>query len=186
MREQIRRHELHESGKHLLRVLEHASWKRGVNVLLYAPLPGEPDPTLLEWHKESRFLVFPKIEGSCLGLYRQTEGSLWIDGPYGLQEPDPKTWENVSPDEIDLALIPGLAFDLAGGRLGRGQGYYDRLLGHSRFQGVKLGLCWEYQIVPMVPRSNSDILMDGIITERRTCLIADKCGSMLDKAKEKE
>jgi len=185
MRVQIRQHEPQGSGEHLRRVLEHDSWKQAASALLYAPLPGEPDTTVLSRHNESRFIIFPKIEGACLGLYRQAEGSRWVNGPYGLQEPDPETWKKVSPDEIDLALIPGLAFDLEGGRLGRGRGYYDRLLGHPGFKGVKIGLCWEHQIVPMVPRSNSDILMDGIITEERTALVGDKNGSRLDKHEER-
>lgn len=174
------------SLEHRNRILTHAAWKCASTVLLYAPLPGEPDPTLLIPHRRSRVFLFPRIEGKRLGLYRFQESSRWITGSFGLKEPDPDSWQRASPGEIDLALIPGLAFDAAGGRMGRGKGYYDRLLGDPAFRGVKIGLCWSWQIVNSVPQGPLDILMDGVITEESGESESDKSGSMLDKQRERE
>jgi 5-formyltetrahydrofolate cyclo-ligase len=116
-----------------------------------------------------------------LKIYRWTPHSLWIAGPFGIREPDPENWESASPEEIDLALIPGLAFDPMGGRLGRGKGFYDRLLGNPAFRGIKVGLAWEWQLVDEVPGAAHDIRMDIVIAGEN---IHDP-GSMLDKPGER-
>jgi 5-formyltetrahydrofolate cyclo-ligase len=133
-----------------------------------------------------RDLLFPRIEGKQLRLYRQKATSRWITGPFGLKEPDPESWEIASPREVDLALIPGLAFDFSGGRLGRGGGFYDRLLSLPDFQGKKIGLCWTWQIVPSIPCEDHDIRMDQILTEENFHLTAPFEGSMLDNSQERE
>ena len=70
----------------------------------------------------------------------------------------------VSVGEIDLLLIPGLAFDVRGGRLGRGGGYYDRLLATRAGGGaVAIGVCFEFQRVNRLPLAPHDALVDGII-----------------------
>ena len=186
MRELARQRRLGDSKSHLQAILDHSAWKSAGTVLLYSPLPGEPDPTILLPEQGTRALLFPRIEGLHLGIYRQTPESQWITGPYGLREPDPATWEQASPSEIELALIPGLAFDLRGGRLGRGKGYYDRLLGHPDFRGVKIGLAWEWQVVSSVPRTPLDIRMDLIIAGEKTHPCQEEGGSMLDKSVERE
>ena len=140
-------------------------WKKSKTILLYSALHGEPDPARLVVDFPGHVFVFPRIEGEYLGLYQHTDGSRWIPGPHGLKEPDPGTWKKLSVRDIDLALIPGLAFDALGGRLGRGAGFYDRLLGTPDFKGVKIGLCWDWQLIPWVPRDTHDIPMDLIISE---------------------
>jgi 5-formyltetrahydrofolate cyclo-ligase len=88
-------------------------------------------------------------------------------GRYGVREPDSQC--PVQPMGADaIVLVPGCAFDRAGGRLGRGAGYYDRALaacedkaGRPRF----IGIGFERQVVPLVPMSSLDIRMDGIATE---------------------
>jgi 5-formyltetrahydrofolate cyclo-ligase len=138
-------------------------WKSSSSILLYAPLKGEPDPTTMTGTEEGKCIFYPRIEGEDLGIYRMKAGSRWVEGPYGLKEPDPESWESATPSEIDLALVPGLAFDRLGGRLGRGKGFYDRLLGNSGFRGTKIGICWEWQLHPVVPRDSRDIVMDLVI-----------------------
>ena len=186
MRELSLLHRVENSGEHRRIILNHKAWQGASTVLLYSPLPGEPDPTLLFSERAPQSFLFPRIEGTGLGLYRMGVASRWIRGPFGLKEPDPETWETAAPGEIDLAFIPGLAFDPAGGRLGRGRGYYDRLLGHPGFRGVKIGLCWDWQVVPSVPRGPLDIVMDAIITEKTTFFGKDRSGSVLDKPDERE
>lgn len=145
-------------------------WKNSSSVLLYTPLPGEPDPLgILHQHLEKEFL-FPRIKGIDLELYRWTAESNWISGPSNfpdLKEPDPESWERSSVGKIDLALIPGLGFDTRGGRLGRGKGFYDRLLGDPLFRARKVAVAWEWQIVEAVPTEAHDVPMDLIVTEER-------------------
>jgi 5-formyltetrahydrofolate cyclo-ligase len=145
-------------------------WENSSSVLLYAPLPGEPDPMgILHQHPEKEFF-FPRIKGTDLELFRWSAESRWISGPSNfpnLNEPDPESWERASAGKIDLALVPGLGFDTKGGRLGRGKGYYDRLLGDPLFGARKVALAWEWQIAEAVPTEAHDVLMDLIVTEER-------------------
>ena len=141
------------------------SWNQASSVLLYAPLPGEPDATLLIGNREERHFLFPRIEGDTLGIYRRGARSRWITGPFGLQEPDPESWEACSPADVDLVMVPGLAFDLSGRRLGRGKGYYDRLLGLPEFSATKVGLAWPWQLLPSVPAEEHDVRMDLVVAE---------------------
>lgn len=145
----------------------HDLLRKAGEILLFSPLPGEADPLpLMDLLPHARFL-FPRMEGETLGVFRHSQEGLWLEGPFGLREPDPGTCERVYPEYIDLALIPGLAFDARGGRLGRGKGYYDRLLGDPRFRGIKVGFCHEWQLVDLVPREAHDIAMDLVIAGGR-------------------
>ena len=148
-------------------VLGLAEWEMADSLLLFAPLPGEPDATGLLSHHGKKSFLFPRISGGTLQLFRWNKESLWITGPFGVREPDPTSWEPATPDKVDLALIPGLAFDHFGGRLGRGKGYYDRLLGDSSFHAIKAGLCTEERLLPSLPMEPHDVTMDLILTEQR-------------------
>lgn len=160
----------------LPKVLGLAEWAVAESLLLFAPLPGEPDPTGLLAHHERKSFLFPRISGDTLQLFRWNPGSHWITGHFGVREPDPASWEQATTEEVDLALVPGLAFDLLGGRLGRGKGYYDRLLGDPSFRAVKAGLCTEQRLLPTLPVEPHDVPMDLIITEQRVV----RPSSMLD------
>lgn len=140
------------------------SWQQTSTILLFSPLHGEPDPTVLLKHAGRRRVLFPKVDQMNLRIFRKTPKSRWINGPYGLLEPDPRTWIEESVENVGLALVPGLAFDGSGGRLGRGAGFYDRLLGNPRFRGCKIGVAWSWQMIPSVPRQEHDVLMDRIIS----------------------
>ncbi len=84
-------------------------------------------------------------------------------------EPRPEKIRPVGVDQFAALLVPGLAFDESGGRLGRGKGYYDRMLEDAR--GVKIALAYDFQIVDEVPMHAHDVHMDFVITETRiiTC-----------------
>ena len=83
-----------------------------------------------------------------------------ISGAYGIPEPKPDA-PVVSASEIDLILVPGLAFDRTGRRLGRGKGCYDRFL--ADFHGKTMGICG--QLMPVVPVEQHDITMDAVATD---------------------
>ena len=185
MRKLLRLQQPSDFNAHQERIVTREMWKKPSTVLLYWALPGEPDPSVLISGCSYHRFVFPRIEGDKLGLYQYADRSQWVPGPFGLKEPDPETWEQVSPRDIDLAFIPGLTFDPMGARLGRGKGFYDRLLGAPGFHGVKIGLCWEWQIIPSVPRDSRDILMDLIISEEKAIFTGSLTGSGLDKRSER-
>ena len=86
-----------------------------------------------------------------------------IKGAYGIYEP--KEIISVPIHRIDVALIPGIAFSPSGDRLGFGKGYYDRFL--EEFNGIKIGVGYDFQITDNIPTDKHDIRMDMIITEKR-------------------
>lgn len=88
-------------------------------------------------------------------------------GYRGILEPRPERRRPVAVEELDLAVIPGVAFDVQGGRLGFGAGFYDRLLSGFPRDVLKLGVAFDLQVVPALPRQPHDITMDGIVTESR-------------------
>ncbi|MBW1894251.1 MAG: 5-formyltetrahydrofolate cyclo-ligase [Deltaproteobacteria bacterium] len=90
-----------------------------------------------------------------------------IAGPNGFLEPDPGQCKTVPHESIDIAIIPGLAFDEKGGRIGVGEGYYDRLLPKLPITTRKVVLAFEEQIVPLVPMESHDKYVDIIITDQR-------------------
>ncbi|VAX33092.1 5-formyltetrahydrofolate cyclo-ligase [hydrothermal vent metagenome] len=86
--------------------------------------------------------------------------------PLGISQPRLEFQKKIDPKTIDLWIIPGLAFDPQGNRLGYGKGYYDRAL--QNIQQPVLGLAFEIQIVPHLPVETRDVPVDYIITEKRT------------------
>lgn len=83
-------------------------------------------------------------------------------GAYGILEPS--QIKPADENDIDIILVPGLAFDRSGGRMGFGMGYYDRFLKNSR--AVKIGLCYDFQLLDSIPSESHDVPMDFIITEK--------------------
>ena len=138
-------------------------------VALFASLPDEPSTRPLFEVLRGRQLrcLLPRIAAS-----RQLEFCElphWEDlraGRYGVFEP-PAGSGVVSLSEAEVVVVPGVAFDEAGGRLGRGGGYYDRVLARVQSPFV-VGLGLEARIVERVPRGERDRLVDAVVTESRT------------------
>jgi len=89
-------------------------------------------------------------------------------GAFGVREPAEEDLSFVSPDQIDLVITPGLAFDRRGGRIGYGKGYYDRLLSRLGSQVPRIALAFDFQVLDSVPQDENDIQVDAIITEKST------------------
>ena len=131
-------------------------------MLLYHSLPDEVDTHafIRRWSAQKRILL-PVVKGYDLELRlyigddRLTEGAFHIDEPTGTAFTDYAA--------IDLAVIPGVAFDRRGNRLGRGKGYYDRLLPRIP-TAYKLGLCFPFQVLNQIPAEAHDIPMDEVLT----------------------
>lgn len=90
-----------------------------------------------------------------------------ILGERGIQEPHPSRCKNISIDVIDIAIIPGVAFDEKGGRIGSGEGYYDRLIPNFPVTTRKVALALESQLIQQAPMGSNDKHVDIIITEER-------------------
>ena len=88
-------------------------------------------------------------------------------GPRGILEPDSSRCNVVPIECIDIAIIPGVAFDEKGGRIGSGDGYYDRLIPELSITTRKVALAFENQIIPLVHMESYDKYVDIIITEKR-------------------
>lgn len=139
----------------------------------FCPLPGEPDviPVLIHCGQQGVEVLLPRyrVETQAYVLARQTVISdRLVKGHYGVLEPGPEC-ESISREEQESEhvfwLVPGVAFDLNGGRLGRGRGYYDRLLRSAR--GLRVGICYEWQLLPSLPCEAHDVRMNALMTEKR-------------------
>lgn len=124
----------------------------------YQPMPSEPDVTEFnQWAKENHRLVFPKVVGSNLEF---AEGPL-SRGSYGIDEP---TGPRVH--QIDLVLVPALAIDQQGNRLGKGKGFYDRFL--ASYSGVCFAVVFDEEVLTELPIESHDRAVSGVITPKRT------------------
>lgn len=122
--------------------------------------------------EDGKIAVIPWCEGDDLRLFRFASFEELQPGPLGILEPQLELRSRGDklflPQDLDLILTPGLGFDRNGNRLGRGRGYYDRFLKIVPQDAVRVGLCFECQLVEAVPVSSNDEPMDLIITEYET------------------
>lgn len=139
-------------------------WAAARAVALYAAQPSEPDlAPLLD--APGKTTSFPRVSGDILEFHRCHCRDLLLPGPWNLSEPDPRHCPIFPVAEIDLLLIPGLAFTRAGERLGRGGGFYDRFLARVQPRAVPVGICFAAQIVPAMPVEIHDRQVNLVITE---------------------
>lgn len=129
----------------------------------YVELGGEVDPApILDVLRASGWEVaLPKTAGPHLSFHRHRPGAALRAGQGGVMEPVAAA--KAAPGEVSLAIVPGVAFDRQGGRLGRGGGHYDRWL--AAFRGPALGLCYEEQVVAAVPLGSHDRRVSHLATE---------------------
>ena len=156
--------QIKEWSSSLLDKLEaHPAFVRAKTVLLYYSLPGEVQThNFVERWKDKKQIILPVVIGPTeLELRRYTGKQDLVKGAYGIEEPAGETF--AAFQEIDLAIIPGVGFDSHGNRLGRGKGYYDRLL--PKIKAPKIGICFKFQLVDTIPTDRFDYPMDEIVTE---------------------
>lgn len=133
-------------------------------IATFAALPDEVDLTeLVTLFPEKRWL-FPRVDGEGVCFRASTDPTKdLVRGTFGILEPHADS-PIVPIDEIDAFLCPGMAFDRQGGRLGRGKGFYDRLLSQARTDAKKIGIAFPSQIIPNTHCEPHDILMDEVIS----------------------
>lgn len=134
-------------------------------VAFFASLEDEPDtqPWLHRW-AESKRLVLPKVEDEQMEFYDYSPSQMQT-GAFGIEEPK-SSQRRCAEEEIDLMIVPGVAFTLRGNRLGRGKGFYDRYLSRAGVRAYKIGVCYPHQILPEgeLPTFEHDVKMDFIVT----------------------
>jgi len=156
------------------RLKEQAIWKNAGAVLFFAPLPDELDlwPLLEEALAAGKIATLPRFNPAgknYVACRVQNVRSDIVTGQFGIREPAARC-AGIPLKRLDLILVPGVAFDWHGHRLGRGKGFYDRLLAGTR--GVKCGITCDGQMVNEVPAGPSDVRMNFILTPTRGAEIA--------------
>ena len=156
--------ELHEqSFPVVMRLLSHPRIKTAKTIMLYYSLPDEVDThTLVDSLLVSgKQILLPRVTGEgTMELRRYTGPADLALGAYNIMEPTGELFVDYA--SIDLAVIPGMAFDKEGNRMGRGKGYYDRFL-QKIPQVYKIGICFPFQLVGEIPTEETDIKMDAMI-----------------------
>lgn len=134
----------------------------------YRSIAGEASPAVAIQNNSHIQWAYPKVKEKILEFFLEPKS--WVNGAFGIEEPADSSSKLLSIHDLDACLIPGLAFDRRGTRLGRGLGYFDRAL--EGFKGLKVGLSFQSQMfTENLPRESIDVSMDVIITEQEVIVI---------------
>lgn len=137
-------------------------------VMVYMALPQEVQTRqiIAQARQARKRVAVPVVRAQDLVAVALSEDPTQLRrGRFGILEPS-GTPSIIHPQEIGCIVVPGVAFDTRGGRLGFGQGYYDRFLGQLPTTTYRCGLAFGIQVVPCVPQASHDICMHGIVTEQ--------------------
>ncbi len=151
------------------RLVNSPGFTQARTLMAFLPISGEPDLTkpCRDALAAGKRLCLPRIDwdrGTMTpALVRSLDTGL-VTTRHGIREPGADA-PGVGPAELDLVLVPGVAFDASGRRLGRGSGYYDRFL--APLSVATVGVAFELQLVPEVPAGPGDVPVGAIVTERR-------------------
>lgn len=139
-------------------------------VMVYGSSPEEVDVGVLEFALRERGtrIAFPRVAGPReLTLHWVDQGVRLVEGTFGLREPAPDA-PPAALDDLAVLIVPGVAFDSAGNRLGFGGGFYDTLLATVEECPVTIGVAYDEQMVSEVPHHTHDRPMDIVVTPTRT------------------
>ena len=136
-------------------------------IMMYHSLPDELDTRafLKKWSDKKRFYL-PRVNGVDLEVLPYEETRLEL-GSFHIEEPTGK--DVTDPSEIEMVVVPAVAYDRKGKRLGRGKGFYDRFL--KNIKATKVGVGYEFQLVDELPAEPHDIPMDIVVTQHTTIII---------------
>lgn len=144
------------------KIEEQAMFEQAKVVLLYYSMDDEVyTHDFVEKYYKDKTILLPCVDGEDL-ILRQYFGieSMQAGEQFGILEPIGKEFSDL--DKIDLMIIPGVAFDADKNRMGRGRGFYDRLL--KTVQATKIGVCFDFQVVDKVPTEVFDVKMDMVVS----------------------
>lgn len=144
-------------------------YKRSNTIFAFVSFKSEVDTHKIIKHAISngKTICVPKINSKQEGIkiYKIEDFDQLKEGYFGILEPI-KSCEEVDSNALDLILMPGVAFDRHGGRVGYGAGFYDRFLSNMNKQVPKVALAYDFQVMDTVPMDQYDVRIDGVITER--------------------
>jgi 5-formyltetrahydrofolate cyclo-ligase len=141
------------------KVAELPEYRRATSVMAFVGFSGEPDtdPLFARLSVEGKRLLLPRVEAT--GIVAADGDWPLVASKFGVQEP---TGPAVDVAEIGFVIVPGLAFTVAGDRLGYGQGYYDRFL--PTVAAPNAGVCFSDQLVDEMPLTANDVRVDTVIS----------------------
>lgn len=145
------------------RLLSHPAVAKAKTILMYYSLPDEvcTHDTVNRLVQVGKTVLLPRVTGGTdmeLRIYTAPAGL--AAGHYGIMEPTGEVYTDYG--SIDVAVVPGMAFDAQGHRLGRGKGYYDRFLPKAA-KAYKIGVCFGFQKQETIPTDDNDVAMDCVI-----------------------
>lgn len=149
------------------RLEKSAAFTLAEKILMYHSLPDELSTLkfLEKWSGIKQFFL-PRVNGVNLDILPYDRSSLRL-GAFQIEEPHGD--ETTGIDEIDMVVVPAVAYDRKGNRVGRGKGYYDRLLAESR--ATKVGVGYDFQLVDEIDSEAHDVTMDIVITSENYIVI---------------
>ncbi len=150
----------------LLKVLPESSTRYWAS---YRAFNSEADPSTVESMVDISW-CYPVVEGEHLQFYPNKDQK-WAFNQYKIEEPAQKN-ERIALKDIEGVLLPGLAFDLEGQRLGYGKAYYDKTL--KNYKGIKIGVAYSIQVTESLPNTEDDIPVDIIVTEKEVLKIHER------------
>lgn len=167
--------EKHEFSKAVFFKIEQLPiFKTAQRVLLYNSLPDElPTKDVIDRWGLSKQIFLPRVNGLELEILPYLNGQLSV-GAYNIEEPTGNDIYDINA--IDTIIVPAVAFDPSGNRVGRGKGYYDKLL--ARTDALKIGVVYDFQIVDTINSEPHDIKMDIIVSPQQTIIINTKLQSI--------
>ena len=170
LRKQIKEEKNRQSKERLLTISaallnqleEHPRFIASKTILMYYSLGDEVQTHdfVEKWHREKKILL-PVVQGDILELRHYTGKDCLCAGAYHIEEPGGENFTDY--EEIELGIIPGVSFDRQGNRLGRGKGYYDKLL--ALLHSYNIGICYQFQAQDELPTEPFDRTMDEVWTE---------------------
>ncbi len=136
-------------------------------IMAYSAAKCEIDSILIVEHARAsgKRVCFPVVSGETMLAAEPLTERAWKRGAYGIMEPDLTQSRLVNAEDIDCVIVPGVAFDEFGSRIGQGKGYYDRFLAGAR--AYLVGLAYECQIVERIEARPHDIRMNAVATDVR-------------------
>lgn len=143
-------------------------------VLAYAALPSEIDPAPAIWRLRARgaAVAYPRIEApGVLGVHLVGHELELVAGPFGLAQPSEHA-PRAARGAIDAVIVPGVAFDECGRRLGYGGGYYDRLLPTLRPDCLRIGVAFDEQLLQEIPAEDHDATVHVVVTPSRVIRVS--------------
>jgi 5-formyltetrahydrofolate cyclo-ligase len=149
------------------RVVMLPAFEQAEIVALYSPILNEvfTEEIFHEALRQGKTVAYPRVVGERLDFVSVAAPSELSPGAFGVLEPTGSML--LPPNVLDLVLVPGVAFDVGGNRLGYGKGFYDRILGGTGRPALSIGLCFEMQVVKRLPVEDHDACLDILITEER-------------------